>query len=58
MVDDYGPEGMRAEVEERLGHALPGLRAAAAPGDARDHLGVHAQKQDGLSTSASPSTSA
>ena len=31
MVDDYGPEGMREEVEQRLGHTLPdfALRAVS-----------------------------
>ena len=27
MVDDRGPEGMRAEVERRLGYALPDFDA-------------------------------
>ena len=27
MVDDIGPEGMRAEVERRLGYALPDFRS-------------------------------
>ena len=31
MVDDIGPEGMRAQVEQRLGRSAAGLRAAAAP---------------------------
>ena len=30
MVDDSGPEGMRAEVERRLGYALPDFTLAAA----------------------------
>ena len=31
MVDDIGPEGMRAEVERRLGYALARLRARRRP---------------------------
>src|SRR5919201_5165158 len=40
MVDDYGPEGMRAEVERRLGYALPDYELEP-PGPTTDHLGVH-----------------
>ena len=40
MVDDYGPESMRAEVERRLGYALPELELSH-PGPLVDHLGVH-----------------
>jgi len=50
MVDDYGPEGMRAEVEKRLGYALPDFTLPAYPATNADHLGVAPQKQDGLST--------
>jgi ferredoxin-nitrite reductase len=50
MVDDYGPEGMRTEVEKRLGHALPDFSLPPHPATHADHLGVHAQKQDGLVT--------
>jgi ferredoxin-nitrite reductase len=39
MVDDYGPEGMRAEVERRLGYALPDYELAP-PGPFADHLGI------------------
>jgi ferredoxin-nitrite reductase len=48
MVDDVGPEGMRAEVERRLGRTLPDF--ALPPIDtAPEHPGgVHAQRQDGL----------
>jgi ferredoxin-nitrite reductase len=42
MVDDYGPEGMRAEVERRLGYALPDYELDP-PGAMVDHLGVHDQ---------------
>ncbi|MCP9484481.1 MAG: nitrite/sulfite reductase [Gaiellaceae bacterium MAG52_C11] len=44
MVDDYGPDGMRAELERRLGYALPDFELPA-PGPLADHLGVH---DDGL----------
>jgi ferredoxin-nitrite reductase len=47
MVDDYGPDGMRAEVERRLGRRLADFELPP-PGEFRDHVGVHAQKQAGL----------
>jgi sulfite reductase beta subunit-like hemoprotein len=47
MVDDYGADGMRAEVERRLGRKL-GDFALSPPGQIADHIGVHAQKQPGL----------
>lgn len=40
MVDDYGPEGMRGEVERRLGYTLPDYELEP-PGPTTDHLGVH-----------------
>ena len=40
MVDDIGPEGMRAEVERRLGRALARLHAPPPPRADTDHLGV------------------
>ena len=48
MVDDYGPEGIRAEVERRLGRELASYELPP-PGEFSDHVGVHAQKQAGLS---------
>ncbi|MDR7439929.1 MAG: MoaD/ThiS family protein [Armatimonadota bacterium] len=47
LVDDYGPEGVRAMVEERLGRKL---EDGSAPPPVRDtdHLGIHPQKQSGL----------
>ena len=48
MVDDYGPEGMRAEVERRLGRGLASYELPP-PGDFSDHVGIHPQKQAGLS---------
>jgi len=47
MVDDYGPEGMRAKVEEVLGRRLPDGRAPEPVGEA-DHLGVHPQRNPEL----------
>src|SRR5262249_43629395 len=49
MVDDYGPEGMRAELERRLGRGLDDFELPAASGGFSDHVGVHRQKQTGLS---------
>ncbi len=48
MMDDYGPEGMRAKVEEALGRPLED-GAAPEPTINADHLGVHPQAQEGLS---------
>jgi sulfite reductase beta subunit-like hemoprotein len=48
MVDDYGPEGIRSELERRLGRTLADVELSP-PGPFRDHVGVHAQKQAGLS---------
>jgi ferredoxin-nitrite reductase len=48
MVDDYGPEGIRAEVERRLGRELASYELPP-PGELSDHVGVHPQKQAGLS---------
>jgi sulfite reductase beta subunit-like hemoprotein len=47
MVDDYGPEGIRAEVERRLGRRLADFEAPAAD-VLGDHIGVFPQKQSGL----------
>jgi sulfite reductase beta subunit-like hemoprotein len=47
MVDDIGPEGMRAEVERRLGYALPDFRLDEPP-PLTDHMGAEPQKHDGL----------
>ncbi len=49
MIDDIGPEGMRERVEERLGRKLTDFDLPAPELASRDHLGVHAQKQPGLS---------
>ena len=42
MVDDIGPEGMRAEVERRLGTPSPDFDAAPSRHALTDHIGVHA----------------
>jgi ferredoxin-nitrite reductase len=49
MIDDIGPDGMRERVEERLGRKLADFDLPAPALASRDHLGVHAQKQPGLS---------
>jgi ferredoxin-nitrite reductase len=48
MVDDIGADGLRARVEERLGRTLEDFDLPRVTEPPRDHLGVHAQKQDGL----------
>jgi sulfite reductase beta subunit-like hemoprotein len=53
MVDDYGPEGVRAEVERRIGRRLADFELPP-PGEFRDHIGVHPQKQEGLSYVGAP----
>ena len=47
MADDYGPDGVRALVEERLGHRLENGQAPV-PDREDDHLGVHPQAQPGV----------
>jgi ferredoxin-nitrite reductase len=49
LIDEWGIDKFRAEVEKQMGHPL----MPAAPKDEiewekRDHLGIHAQKQPGL----------
>ncbi|WP_448596575.1 ferredoxin--nitrite reductase [Thermoleptolyngbya sp.] len=49
LIDEWGMDKFRAEVEQQLGHPLQ----TAAPKDEilwdkRDHIGIHAQKQPGL----------
>jgi ferredoxin-nitrite reductase len=43
MMDDYGPEGMRAKIEEQLGRRLED-GAAPEPKQDADHLGIHPQR--------------
>ena len=48
LVDEWGVERLRAEVEARLGRSLSTSVAPADPIDPhRDHLGVHPQVQPG-----------
>ena len=47
LVDDYGAEGVRKAVEERLGRKLDDLAAPDSTGERIDHLGVHPQKDAG-----------
>src|SRR5204863_249148 len=47
MVDDYGADGIRAEIERRLGRPLTDFQLTP-PGRIADHIGVHPQKQAGL----------
>ena len=48
MVDDYGPAGMRALIEERLDRRLEDLEETPVSPGETDHMGIHAQKQPGL----------
>ena len=43
MIDDIGPEGMRAEVERRLGRALPDFELPPHPEVDHDHMGIGLQ---------------
>ena len=47
MVDDLGAEGMRAEVERRLGHTLANYELEPAP-PLTDHMPAAAEKGEGL----------
>ncbi|MCC7368488.1 MAG: nitrite/sulfite reductase [Chloroflexi bacterium] len=47
LVDDYGVDGVRKAVEEKLGRTLEDLITPPPPGARIDHLGVHQQKEDG-----------
>ncbi|HET6849259.1 MAG TPA: hypothetical protein VFH74_10390 [Gaiellales bacterium] len=49
LVDEWGVERLRAEIEARLGRELETSVAPADPIDPqRDHLGIHPQVQHGL----------
>ena len=48
LVDDYGAEGVRKAVEERLGRQLEDIVDSPRPVGHTDHLGIHRQKGDGL----------
>jgi ferredoxin-nitrite reductase len=49
MVDDYGPEGMRAEVERRLGRRLPDFALPPLEREPDEHLGLHRSSVAGRS---------
>src|SRR5438874_1488997 len=49
MVDDIGPEGIRERVEAKLGRALERFELPPVTAQPSAHIGVHAQKRDGLS---------
>jgi sulfite reductase beta subunit-like hemoprotein len=49
MVDDIGPEGVRERVEARLGRRLEDYALPPVDVEPSHHLGVHPQKQEGLS---------
>jgi ferredoxin-nitrite reductase len=48
MVDAIGPDGMRAEIERRLGYRLPDFSVPPLDRPFADHVGVQPQKQEGL----------
>jgi len=54
MVDDRGPEGMRAEVERRLGYALPSFALEPLDHEPADHMGVEAEHDPRLNTVGAP----
>lgn len=45
MVDALGAEGVRAEVERRLGHPLPDFELPPLDVEPDDHLGIRPQRQ-------------
>jgi ferredoxin-nitrite reductase len=48
MVDDYGPEALRREVERRIDQRLADFALPPLDVEPTDHLGVRAQRQPGL----------
>ncbi len=54
MVDDRGPEGMRAEVEARLGYALPDFTLEPLDHEPADHMGVEPEHEEGVSSVGAP----
>jgi sulfite reductase beta subunit-like hemoprotein len=50
MVDDYGADGMRAEVERRLGRTLERFELPPHPVTRADHLGVQPERHPGRSS--------
>jgi ferredoxin-nitrite reductase len=49
MVDDVGAAGMRERVEARLGRTLEDFELRQIDVQPSNHIGVHAQRQEGLS---------
>jgi sulfite reductase beta subunit-like hemoprotein len=49
MVDDIGAEGMLGRVEAKLGRTLERFELPPITAQPSAHIGVHAQRQDGLS---------
>ncbi|HUG44199.1 MAG TPA: nitrite/sulfite reductase [Acidobacteriota bacterium] len=49
MVEDHGPDAIRQKLEEYLGRTLTSLRELPQPKERNNHMGVHPQRQDGLS---------
>ena len=54
MVDDRGPEGMREEVERRLGYALPDYTLEPLDHDPADHMGVELEHEPGMHSIGAP----
>ncbi len=54
MVDDRGPEGMREEVERRLGYALPDFALPALEIEPSDHMGIAPERSAGRSSVGAP----
>ena len=49
LIDEWGLERFRAEVENQLGHSLsPAAEKDEIDWDKRDHVGIYRQKQPGL----------
>lgn len=48
MVDDHGPDGVRAKLEAHLGQSLTPLANEPLPIGRTDHMGVNPEKEDGL----------
>ena len=56
MVDDRGPEGMREEVERRLGYALPDYTLEPLDHEPADHMGASPSTTPACARSACRST--
>jgi sulfite reductase beta subunit-like hemoprotein len=50
MVDDLGPEGVLERVEAKLGRSLERFHLPPIEAQPSAHIGVHAQREDGLSS--------